>query len=188
MERVCLIGQDGCRGPLRDPETTCRYLESPELAVDVVAYNSKVYYMITQGRRPGRQRPPPAGHRQRDGLGRHQPGQRPVQVSSKNIWIVRPSAADRGRDDPARRLGRHHQPRGHGHQLPDLPRRSGLRRREPAGYAEQPDCREDGPHRADHGHCQLDHFHRQRSEQHSGAGGEVLKELVRKGLITDDGK
>ena len=55
-----------------------QFLDSPEISVDVAAYNSKVYYVITAGSRQGRQRPPPADHRQRDGPGCHQPSQRAV--------------------------------------------------------------------------------------------------------------
>ncbi len=71
------------------------FLDSPELSVDVVAYNSKVYYIITQGAGLGDnvRRLPVTGNEtvldaisQINGLS---------QVSnSKNIWIVRPSAAD----------------------------------------------------------------------------------------------
>ena len=89
--------------------------------MDVVAYNSKVYYIITQGAGLGDsvRRLPVTGNEtvldaisQIGGLS---------QVSSKNIWIARPSASDpREGNDLARRLGRHHGPRGDGHQLPDL--------------------------------------------------------------------
>ena len=71
------------------------HLESPEIAVDVAAYNSKVYYLITQGAGLGDsvRRLPSTGHEtvldaisQINGLS---------QVSSsKNIWIVRPLASD----------------------------------------------------------------------------------------------
>ncbi len=71
------------------------HLESPEVAVDVVAYNSKVYYVITQGAGLGDsvRRLPSTGNEtvlaaisQINGLS---------QVSSsKNIWIVRPLASD----------------------------------------------------------------------------------------------
>ena len=105
-------------------------LDSPELSVDVVAYNSKVYYVITQGAGLGDsvRRLPVTGKEtvldaisQINGLS---------EVSSKNIWIARPSASDPGKEKILqRRLGRHYAPRGDGHQLPDLPRRSGLHRR-----------------------------------------------------------
>lgn len=67
------------------------YLESPLVAVDVYAYNSKTYYVITQGAGFGDniQRFPVTGNEtvldaisQVQGLSR---------LSSKNIWIARPS-------------------------------------------------------------------------------------------------
>jgi polysaccharide export outer membrane protein len=67
------------------------YLESPQVAVDMFAYNSKVYYVITQGAGFGDniQRFPVTGNEtvldaisQVQGLSR---------LSSKNIWIARPS-------------------------------------------------------------------------------------------------
>jgi polysaccharide export outer membrane protein len=68
-----------------------QYLESPEVAVDVYAYNSKVYYVITQGAGFGDniQRFPVTGNEtvldaisQVQGLSR---------LSSKHIWIARPA-------------------------------------------------------------------------------------------------
>ena len=68
-----------------------QFLDSPELAVDVVAYNSKVYYVITQGAGLGDsvRRLPITGNEtvldaisQVNGLS---------QVSSKKIWIARPA-------------------------------------------------------------------------------------------------
>ena len=70
-----------------------KYLESPSVAVDVYAYNSKVYYVITEGAGFGDniQRFPVTGNEtvldaisQVQGLSR---------LSSKNIWIARPSPA-----------------------------------------------------------------------------------------------
>ncbi len=68
-----------------------QYLDSPELAVDVVAYNSKVFYIITQGAGLGDnvRRLPITGNEtvldaisQVNGLS---------QISSKKIWIARPA-------------------------------------------------------------------------------------------------
>jgi polysaccharide export outer membrane protein len=68
-----------------------QYLDSPELAVDVVAFNSKVYYVVTQGAGLGDnvRRFPITGNEtvldaisQINGLS---------QVSSKKIWIARPA-------------------------------------------------------------------------------------------------
>jgi polysaccharide export outer membrane protein len=68
-----------------------QYLEAPLVSVDVFAYNSKVYYVITQGAGFGDniQRFPVTGNEtvldaisQVNGISR---------LSSKNIWIARPS-------------------------------------------------------------------------------------------------
>lgn len=68
-----------------------KFLEEPEVSVDVFAYNSKVYYIITEGAGLGDQilRVPITGNdtvldalAQVNGLSR---------VSSKNIWIARPA-------------------------------------------------------------------------------------------------
>jgi polysaccharide export outer membrane protein len=68
-----------------------QFLDSPQVAVDVVAYNSKVYYVVTQGAGLGDsvRRLPVTGNEtvldavsQVNGLS---------QVSSKKIWIARPA-------------------------------------------------------------------------------------------------
>jgi polysaccharide export outer membrane protein len=68
-----------------------QFLEEPEVSVDVFAYNSKVYYVVTQGAGlgDGLYRFPITGNEtvldaisQISGLG---------QVSSKRIWIARPT-------------------------------------------------------------------------------------------------
>jgi polysaccharide biosynthesis/export protein len=68
-----------------------QYLENPEISLDVFAYNSKVYYIVTQGAGMGDgvYRFPVTGNEtvldaisQINGLG---------QVSSKQIWIARPT-------------------------------------------------------------------------------------------------
>ena len=73
-----------------------QFLDSPELAVEVLAYNSKVYYVITQGAGLGDnvRRLPITGNEtvldaisQMNGLS---------QVSSKKIWIARPAPHDFG--------------------------------------------------------------------------------------------
>ena len=73
-----------------------QFLESPEISVDVKAFNSKVYYVITQGAGLGDsvRRLPVTGKEtvldaisQINGLS---------QVSSKKIWIARPAANDAG--------------------------------------------------------------------------------------------
>ena len=70
------------------------YLEQPRVSVDVFAYNSKVYYVITEGAGLGDTvvRVPITGNEtvldalaQVNGLSR---------LSSKNIWIARPTPGD----------------------------------------------------------------------------------------------
>jgi protein involved in polysaccharide export with SLBB domain len=71
-----------------------KYIYRPEVYADVLAYNSKVYYVITDGGGFGEQveRLPYTGNEtvldaisQIDGLS---------QVSSKKIWVARPGPAD----------------------------------------------------------------------------------------------
>ncbi len=73
-----------------------QYLDSPELSVDVVAFNSKVYYIITQGAGIGDnvRRFPVTGNEtvldaisQVNGLS---------QLSSTHIWIARPAPGNFG--------------------------------------------------------------------------------------------
>lgn len=73
-----------------------RHIQQPEVRVDVLAYNSKVYYVITDGGGSGEQvaRLPCTGNEtvldaisQIDGLS---------SVSSKHIWIARPAPSGTG--------------------------------------------------------------------------------------------
>jgi len=73
-----------------------QFFDSPELSVDVLAFNSKVYYIITEGAGLGDNivRVPITGNEtvldaisQIGGLS---------QLSSQNIWIARPAPADFG--------------------------------------------------------------------------------------------
>ncbi|MGA2254066.1 MAG: polysaccharide biosynthesis/export family protein, partial [Thermoguttaceae bacterium] len=92
--RVSVAGKTVAEARLAIEKQLATYLKSPELSVDIVAYNSKAYYVITQGAGLGDsvRRLPITGKEtvldaisQVNGLS---------QVSSKNIWIVRPSASD----------------------------------------------------------------------------------------------
>jgi hypothetical protein len=74
------------------------FLDAPQIAVSVYAFNSKVYYVITQGAGQGDQvaRLPVTGNEtvldaisQVQGLSR---------ISSKNIWIARPAPGGMGCD------------------------------------------------------------------------------------------
>src|SRR5262249_51197516 len=75
-----------------------KYLLDPEVAVDVLAFNSKVYYVITDGAGLGAtiSRLPITGNEtvldvlSQSGL--------PVQASKRNIWIARPAPAHSGPD------------------------------------------------------------------------------------------
>ena len=108
-----------------------QFLDSPQVAVEVLAYNSKVFYVITQGAGLGDsvRRLPVTGNdtvldavSQINGLS---------QVSSKKMWIARaPRAAPvRLPADPADRLGRYRPGREDGHQLPASARRPAVHRR-----------------------------------------------------------
>ena len=75
-----------------------KFLDNPQVSVSVFAYNSKVYYVITEGAGSGDlvARLPITGNEtvldaisQINGLSR---------ISSKNIWIARPSATGAGCD------------------------------------------------------------------------------------------
>jgi protein involved in polysaccharide export with SLBB domain len=75
-----------------------QYLENPEISVDVVAYNSKVYYVVLDGGGNGQQilRLPVTGNDTvLDALGQVG-GLTPL--SSKRIWIARPAPAGQGCD------------------------------------------------------------------------------------------
>jgi len=61
-------GQDDRRRQRAVEKQLSRYLSSPTLSVEVVAYNSKVYYVVTQGREWAIMSEAP-DHRQRDGAG-----------------------------------------------------------------------------------------------------------------------
>ena len=82
---------DGGRGQSGHRRAAANYLENPRVSVDVFAYNSKVYYVITEGAGSGDSlvRVPITGNEtvldalaQVNGLSR---------LSSKNIWISRPA-------------------------------------------------------------------------------------------------
>lgn len=75
-----------------------RYLENPKIAVDVFGYNSKVYYVITQGGGLGdRVVPIPirGGETALDAIGQINGLQ---SFSSKKIWIARPGCNSAGGD------------------------------------------------------------------------------------------
>jgi polysaccharide export outer membrane protein len=88
---VRLAGKTVTEARLALQKHLSQYLDSPEVSVDVVAFNSKVYYIITQGAGLGDsvRRLPVTGNEtvldavsQINGLS---------QVSSKKIWIARPA-------------------------------------------------------------------------------------------------
>ncbi len=88
---VHIAGKTVTEAKIAIQEHLKQFLDSPELSVDVIAYNSKVYYVITQGAGLGDsvRRLPATGNEcvldaisQINGLS---------QVSSKKIWIARPA-------------------------------------------------------------------------------------------------
>jgi len=94
---VQVVGMTIAEAKLAVEEHLSQFLDSPEISVDVFAYNSKVYYVITQGAGRGDRvyRFPITGNEtvldaiaQVNGL---------EQVSSKNIWIARAGRNRRGR-------------------------------------------------------------------------------------------
>jgi polysaccharide biosynthesis/export protein len=91
---VSVVGMSIAQAKAAVEQYLSQYLEAPEIALDVWAYNSKVYYVVTQGAGLGDGvfRFPITGNEtvldaisQINGL---------QQVSSKKIWIARPT------DDP----------------------------------------------------------------------------------------
>jgi polysaccharide export outer membrane protein len=92
--KVLVMGKTVAEARRTIQEHLTQFLEGPDLSVDVAAYNSKVYYVVTQGgvAGDGVRRLPVTGNEtvldaisQINGLS---------ALSSKKIWIARPSAAD----------------------------------------------------------------------------------------------
>ena len=88
---VPVVGMTIAGGKMAIEAHLAEFLEAPEIAVDVFAYNSKVYYVITQGAGlgDGLYRFPITGNEtvldaiaQINGL---------TEVSSKRLWIARPT-------------------------------------------------------------------------------------------------
>jgi len=88
---VSVVGNTIAEAKLAIEKHLSKYLDSPEISVDVAGYNSKVYYIVTQGAGMGDTitRYPVTGNEtildaisQVNGLD---------QVSSKRIWIARPT-------------------------------------------------------------------------------------------------
>jgi len=94
---VYVAGQSLSEAKLSIERHLGRHLHSPEVSLDVLAYNSKVYYIVTDGGGAGEQvfRFPVTGNEtvldalsQINGL--------PSVASKKHIWIARPAAANVG--------------------------------------------------------------------------------------------
>ena len=127
-------------------------VDSPEVSVDIASYNSKVYYIITEGGGQGDNvvRLPVTGNEtvldaisQIQGLS---------QLSSKSIWIARPSPAGlRLRAGPAGRLGRDHPRRHDRDELPNHAGRPGVHRGRPDDRADHHDQQNDRTVRASAG-------------------------------------
>lgn len=76
-----------------------KHLQKPEVAVDVLAYNSKVFYVITDGGGYGEQvYPVPSTGNETvlDALGKI--GGLPAVASKRRIWVARPAPAGHGPD------------------------------------------------------------------------------------------
>jgi polysaccharide biosynthesis/export protein len=93
---VPVVGMTMAQAKIAIQQYLSQYLEDPEVSLDVFAYNSKVYYLVIQGAGlgDGVYRFPITGNEtildaisQVNGL---------QQVSSKRIWIARPT------DDPCK--------------------------------------------------------------------------------------
>ena len=96
---VFLAGADLPEAKQRLEDHLSQYIHSPEVNLDVLAYNSKVYYVVTDGAGAGEQvfRFPCTGNEtildalaQINGL--------PVVSSKKHIWIARPAPPEVGHD------------------------------------------------------------------------------------------
>ena len=88
---VCIAGMTVTEARIAIQKHLTQFLDSPELSVDVVAFNSKVYYIITQGsgfRQCVRRLPVTGNDTVLDALS--QVGGL-SQVSSTKIWIARPA-------------------------------------------------------------------------------------------------
>ncbi len=96
--RVRVVGLtiDECRAAIESHLAT--YLESPKVAVDVFGYNSKVYYVITQGAGLGDAvfiQPVKGNETALDAVGQINGLQ---SISSTRMWIARPGSNDCGGD------------------------------------------------------------------------------------------
>ena len=115
-----------------------QYFDSPEASVDVIAFNSKVFYVITEGAGMGDdvRRIPITGNEtvldaisSVNGLS---------QVSSAHVWVARPAAGRVWlRSDPAGGLRGGDQGRLDRHQLPDHAGRPGVHCRRQRDRLEQ---------------------------------------------------
>ena len=116
-----------------------RWLLDPIISVSVSGYNSKVYYVITDGGGFGQQvyRLPITGNEtvldaisMINGL--------PAVSSKRHIWLAGRRRPRRLLRDPAGQLGGDHRGRLDGDQLADLPRRPRLRQSGPLHHLRQP--------------------------------------------------
>ena len=138
-----------------------QYFDSPDASVEVRQFNSKVFYVITEGAGHGRQHSPRADHRQRHGHGRLQRGERFVAVvehhdlggaSGAGRFRLRTDFAGRLRGDYPRRID--------GDELSDHAGRSGVCGRGQHDRVEQLVDEDDRSDREDVRHDLVDHFDR----------------------------
>ena len=140
------------------------YLQDPQVAVDVFAYNSKVYYVIFDGAGYGMQvfRLPITGNETvLDAVSRVN-GLAAV-ASKRRLWLARPVTGElRAQPDHADRLERHHPGRVDRDELPDLSRRPHLCRFQLAHPDQQLAFSAPEPGQSGAGHVVPGHQHRAR--------------------------
>lgn len=96
--RVRVVGMTIEEAQAAVQEHLSQYLEQPEIAIDVLGYNSKVYYVVTQGAGFGDQvviLPARGNETVIDAIGQVQGLQ---STSSTRMWIARPGHNDCGGD------------------------------------------------------------------------------------------
>ena len=126
-----------------------KYLETPRVSLDVFAYNSKVYYIISEGAGVAGDniiRLPITGNETvLDALALIN-GRQPLQ---QQAHLDRAACAGRRRlrPDPAGQLGRDHQRGGNRHELSNSAWRSAVHRRGQTGGPRQHDCQDNAADR-----------------------------------------
>ena len=135
-----------------------QYFDSPEVGVEVRQFNSKVFYVITEGAGLGdniRRLPITGNDTVMDALASVGGLS---QMSSTTVWIARPRRADRSASRSAGGLRGDHQGRLGGHELPDHARRPRIYRPGQPDRGQQHRQQAGHPDRAAAGHRLVGHF------------------------------